>query len=141
MEHPCDICPSEVWKNQKQTGYGCSCEKYLEYKNLKDKDQKPLNEIEQFIHDFRFQDEKVLTRIFTKDYCFHFAAILKAVFQDGDIFYDVIPGHFVFELDGKFYDVTGEVDPNKILVPFDQLEFYDELVYKRVIKNCVLKVE
>jgi hypothetical protein len=47
----------------------------------------------------------------------------------------------VFELDGKFYDIIGVIEPGTILVPFDQLEFYDELVYKRVMKNCVTKVD
>jgi hypothetical protein len=98
-----------------------------------------MSKIEKFISNFRKHDEKLLVKMFTEDYCYHFSVILKAVFPRGDIYYDVIHGHFILEFDERFYDITGVVEPHNILVPFDQLEFYDELVYGRVVKDCVLK--
>lgn len=99
-----------------------------------------MNEIEKFISDFRDRDEKALTKIFTEDYCYHFSVILKAVFRGG-IFYDVVQGHFLFEFEGKFYDITGKVEPGRVLIPFDELSNYDSEVFKRIIRDCVLKVE
>ena len=46
----------------------------------------------------------------------------------------------VTELDGKFYDFSGElVAPGgAYCIPWDEMEEYDALLYKRIIRDCVL---
>ena len=43
-------------------------------------------------------------------------------------------------LDGKFYDFSGElVAPGgAYCVPWDEMEEYDALLYKRIIRDCVM---
>ena len=69
--------------------------------------------------------------------CYYFAVILKARFPEGNIFYDVTYGHFVFGHDGRYYDWTGEIEPQGYLVDWELFEAYDALVYQRVLRDCV----
>lgn len=45
--------------------------------------------------------------VYTKGSCFQFALILSTVFRDGEIYYN--EDHAIFENQGYFYDITGEV--------------------------------
>ena len=65
--------------------------------------------------------------------CFHFAVILHSVYKNSTIYYDVINGHFVTLIDGKYYDWTGIVD----LVEWDNFEEYDSLQYKVIKRDCI----
>ena len=69
--------------------------------------------------------------------CYYFAVILKDRFPGGKIFYDVINGHFVFWLDGAYYDWAGEINPDGYLVEWERFMEYDELVCQRVMEGCV----
>lgn len=69
--------------------------------------------------------------------CYYFAVILKNRFPSGTIYYDVIYSHFVFGLNGCFYDWSGEIEPQGKLVEWDKFGEYDELVKQRVIKACI----
>lgn len=69
--------------------------------------------------------------------CYYFAVILKNRFPSGTIYYDVVYGHFVFDINGRFYDWSGEIKPQGKLVEWDKLGEYDELVKQRVIKECI----
>ena len=40
--------------------------------------------------------------------CYYFAKILQDRFPEGEIYYDVVWGHFVYKIEGRFYDWTGE---------------------------------
>lgn len=62
--------------------------------------------------------------------CFYFGMILKARYPQASLWYDVISGHFVTLIDGKFYDWTGEVLPQECLVEWDKFDEYDELQKK-----------
>lgn len=72
--------------------------------------------------------------------CYYFALILKDRFPKGRIWYDVIYGHFIFELKGRFYDFSGEiaVPGGAYCIPWDEMEAYDKLLYKRIIRDCIL---
>lgn len=72
--------------------------------------------------------------------CYYFAIILKARFPSAEIYYEVILGHFLAKINGRFYDYNGVYDPEEksVLIPFDNLEKYDRFVYKSVIEGCVL---
>jgi len=69
--------------------------------------------------------------------CYYFAVILKARFPSGKIFYDVTNGHFVFLTDGKYYDWTGEVEPDGELIEWQRFGDYDRLRKERIIRGCV----
>ena len=46
-------------------------------------------------------------QVYTEGSCYHFYLILKEVFPNAIPYYD--NDHFITEIDGKFYDITGEV--------------------------------
>lgn len=69
--------------------------------------------------------------------CYFFALILKDVF-DGKIYYDVIEGHFLCLIKGKFYDWNGIHGKRKdeVYVKWDEFKEYDSIQHERIIKNC-----
>lgn len=69
--------------------------------------------------------------------CYYFAVILKNRFPSGTIYYDVVCGHFIFGINGRFYDWSGEIKPQGKFVEWDKLGEYDELVKNRVVKGCI----
>lgn len=57
--------------------------------------------------------------VFTMGNCFHFHLSLKAFYPDAEA-YDC-EGHVVTKIDGKLYDITGEVDPKSgNYIPIDR---------------------
>lgn len=73
----------------------------------------------------------------TSGNCYHFAVILKSVFG-GDIYYDVINGHFLLKCEDSLYDWTGRVTDHGFLVKWDDFEQYDYLQKERIMKDCIL---
>lgn len=69
--------------------------------------------------------------------CFWFALILKTRFNGGSIWYEPVVGHFLFKYDNYFYDWTGVYTDN-VSRAFEFTKDYDENVYNRLIKYCVL---
>ena len=50
--------------------------------------------------------------------------------------YDLTENHFMVEIDGRLYDITGDVTGEYTPIPWD---FYDDIVHKRRIeRDCVL---
>ena len=82
-------------------------------------------------------------RRFQKDYnwtsgnCYFFAVILQEAFG-GDIYYDVVNGHFLLQLDGNLYDWTGKVEDCGILVKWSDFEQYDRLQKERIVRDCIM---
>lgn len=70
--------------------------------------------------------------------CYYFASILKTRFPDGQIYYDVIYGHFIFKYNDNYYDWTGIINPNGYLVEWDRFEEYDCLLKQRIVRDCIL---
>ena len=70
--------------------------------------------------------------------CYYFAIILKARFPIGEIYYDVVNGHFVFWLEGEFYDWNGVVKSNGYHISWDLFDKYDSLQRERIVRDCVL---
>jgi len=61
-------------------------------------------------------------QVYTEGSCYHFYLILKEVFPDAEPFYD--EDHIVTKIDGKFYDITGEVKYVADMHLFDRLPSY-----------------
>ena len=71
-----------------------------------------------------------------KKNCYYFALILADRF-DGDIYYDVINGHFITKIQDNFYDWNGIVNTNNCLVEWNKMDQYDSLVKQRIIRDCI----
>lgn len=70
--------------------------------------------------------------------CYYFAVILKDRFPGGDIYYDVINGHFSYKYNGVHYDHTGAFVPDGYLVRWDDFDDYDCIQKARIVRDCIL---
>lgn len=93
--------------------------------------------------------------------CFYFSLILSTRFstKNPTIYYDVIHGHFLTQIEDKLYDATGIVyklskeelervnksqlwnsislDYDMILVNWSYFDKYDSIQYRRIIRDCL----
>ena len=92
--------------------------------------------IENFIVKFKkgFNSE-ILEYVFTQGNCYHFSAILDNLFEGG-IVYNPIEGHFLFESDNMFYDITGKVNEPKHYDFLWTIAEYDTDYYIRLMADC-----
>ena len=90
------------------------------------------NDILQFISHFQNTDT---INTFTNGCCYWFAYILHGRFPELEIMYDAVANHFVASVDGRLYDITGDVTDKYNVVAWD--DFSDELQKKRIIKQCI----
>jgi len=95
-------------------------------------DEDKNDEVLEFIHR-RFPWEL----IWDYENCYYFALILKDRFPGGEIFYDVINGHFSYKYKGKHYDHTGVINPDGYLVNWEKFDDYDSIQKKRIIRDCI----
>ena len=86
----------------------------------------------------RFQNDGTIT-VFTSGCCYWFARILFDRFQAEceavRIMYDPVANHFVTEIAGRLYDITGDVTLNYNTVDWNQ--YCDEIHKQRLIKQCI----
>lgn len=70
--------------------------------------------------------------------CYWFAKILSIRFEhlNGEIFYDPVMGHFVYGVDGVFYDWNG-VSSKATFLSLKEIKEKDSLWYERLIRDCV----
>lgn len=78
---------------------------------------RPLTEVEEFINQFMShsthtdESKEMLRMLFRAGYCYHFAHILLAVFDRGQVVWAAPFGHICWQdEDGKIYDVEGEYE-------------------------------
>jgi hypothetical protein len=70
--------------------------------------------IKKVIKEFKkFDKDNVLIKTFTQGFCYDFACILKMNFPKGEIYFIKNRRHYVFKINNKFYDITGEVNIKK----------------------------
>lgn len=70
--------------------------------------------------------------------CYYFAIILKDRFPEGEVYYDVIYGHFVFQYRNQYYDWNGIVKSVGYLVGWDKFDEYDFLQKEVIVRDCIL---
>lgn len=90
-----------------------------------------MNEVTNFIKKFHGSEE-----VFTSGACYWFAKILKLRFVEGGIVYDPVQGHFAYRLNGRVYDVTGEIDSMRYEV-WKSYARQDSLERARIKKYCI----
>ena len=68
--------------------------------------------------------------------CFYFAVILSTRFC-GEVYYDLVNGHFVTKIDGAYYDWTriANIDEKNLV---DWFEYRDHVHKERIIRDCIL---
>lgn len=97
-----------------------------------------LNYIKQF-RDFGPQVENC----FSNGMCYHFSLILCARFRDNAWrVYDPIINHFAVQIDGRIYDITGDITDNteynwKL---WDSYQYEDPLHTEHIRRDCMWKV-
>ncbi len=84
----------------------------------------------------RFHESKGVNKVFTNGCCYWFAFILHSRFEDSRLMYDQIENHFATQINGRLYDITGDVTEKYNMEPWDELD--DELLKSRIIRDCVL---
>jgi len=88
-----------------------------------------------FIKNFRISfNEDEIVKIFTRGYCYHFAMILKNIYNEGRIVYSQSMGHFALKYKNGYYDITGKIRMENP-IDFDSL-YYDDVS----LRDCVLKI-
>ena len=87
----------------------------------------------QCFHDISEDDD--ITDVFTCGCCYWFAHILKTRYPQGEIMYDPVINHFVTQIDGRLYDITGDVTGLYDVVSWENYE--DDLEKERIINNCI----
>lgn len=83
------------------------------------------------------------TEMFTCGLCYWFAFILQERFG-GNMMYEPVINHFVQEIGGRLYDVTGDVTEQyttEYLMFWADMESYDASLYRRLLRDCVRKEE
>ena len=70
--------------------------------------------------------------------CYYFSLILKDRFPEGSVYYDVINAHFIFKYKNEYYDWTGLVEPNGVLVKWDEFNEYDYRQKQVIIRDCIM---
>ena len=98
--------------------------------------------IEDFIRQFRdFGNDVVYC--FNSGMCFHFAWILKARFGPGpEVVYDPIINHFACQIDGRIYDITGDItdDCDYKWETWATFKQKDQKETMRIVRDCVWKI-
>lgn len=98
-----------------------------------------MDKIEEFINR-RFQSDCD----WLEENCYYFARILKMRFK-GEIWYDLVEGHFLFRSFDKFYDWGGwrkEYDFDKPetvenLVKWSDYKRIDPVHYERIVRDVI----
>lgn len=95
---------------------------------------RPINEeVSCFLK--RFHEHDTIDETFTNGCCFWFAAMLVFRFK-GRLMYDPVDGHFATEIDGRLYDITGDVTDKYDVIAWENIN--DEPYKNRIIRDCVM---
>lgn len=82
--------------------------------------------------------------VFRWGMCYWFAYILQGRFG-GVMMYDEIENHFMQEIEGRLYDVSGDVTEkyrtSRALIRWSDMEKRDSTLYRRLLNDCVYKTE
>ena len=92
-----------------------------------------------------FQNEGTI-KTFTEGCCYWFAKILDERFNyhlpESGIMYNNIYNHFSTLIDGRLYDITGEIEFTRDWVSWNYfIENDDKLVVSRIFRDCIYKIK
>ena len=95
--------------------------------------------VKKFIARFnRNGNQEQVVETFSFGCCFWFSYILAARFaNDGAvIMYDEVINHFGTRVDGRVYDITGDVTDNYHWVPWSEIS--DDSLRRVIIRDCIM---
>lgn len=85
----------------------------------------------------RFHEASDVDTVFTEGCCYWFAVILNKRFPESYIVYDPVLNHFAVKIDGRVFDITGDVTDRSVSgwIPWDS---YDDLPHRRrIVRDCI----
>lgn len=92
---------------------------------------------EQFLK--RFHSSENITDVLSNGCCYWFAKILYDRFSmthGAAIVYDEVENHFGTKINGRVYDITGDVTFKYEWSPWSDIN--DELLRARIIRDCIM---
>lgn len=94
-----------------------------------------LTEVNNFLN--RFHSYMNVDEVFTNGCCYWFATILCNRFPtQSRMMYDQVANHFVVEIEGRLFDITGDVTDKYKAEPWDELD--DNLLKRRIVRDCIM---
>lgn len=95
-----------------------------------------VNKVEGFLKHFQSPDNT--EEVFTNDCCYWFALILfRRFIKDGaKIMYDIESEYFGTEINGKVYDITGDITNNYNWIPWDSIDDFD--IRYKIVSRFIL---
>lgn len=93
--------------------------------------------IERFIDGIK---NKETVKVFLEEYCYWFAVILKERFG-GEIMFSPEQNHFCCRVDGKLWNISGQVEDNGNWQEWWLYQMNEPLDAERVRKICIMKEE
>lgn len=78
--------------------------------------------------------------------CYYFAKILQLRFG-GELYYDLVDGHFLLMLNGRFYDWSGYRSEYNVesssrdfnyVIKWNEYEKIDPLHYERIVRDVIM---
>lgn len=92
------------------------------------------SEIAGFLQRFHIGD---VDTVFTCGCCYWFSLVLCLRFQGRSrMMYDQVENHFATEVDGRLYDITGDVTGKYNVEPWDEID--DDLLKRRIVRDCIM---
>ena len=70
--------------------------------------------------------------------CYYFAIILHTRFNNGDIIYEPVMGHFLYKIEEYCYDFKGKHELPNFYYIWKELEGAEPSLYKRIVIDCTL---
>lgn len=81
---------------------------------------------------------------FSNGMCYYFTTILRRRFgsSNGTIMYDQVTNHFATEIEGRIYDITGDVTDNSEYhwERWTDVRKHDPALAKFIRRDCILKI-
>ena len=102
--------------------------------------------VENFLKELK-DSADIQYKIFTEGSCFRLYCILKTIWEDAQVYWSDRDGHAITKIDGKYYDIGGQVSSKYIedmgyyLVPENQEEGYKVMKWLNEKTNLRVKPE
>ena len=94
-------------------------------------------DVTDFLKRFHFSED--ITDVFSNGCCYWFAKILYDRFSlthGAVLMYDEVWNHFGTKVNGRVYDITGDVTSKYEWKPWSDVD--DELLRARIIRDCIM---
>ena len=86
----------------------------------------------------RFHESDNLDDVFTSGCCYWFALILHQRFPNSHIVYDPVLNHFATKIDGRVFDVTGDITDQSVS-GWILWDTYSDLPHRlRIVRDCIM---